>query len=459
MNPFVSRWLNSYVLLPRARRSLVLQAPIACLILLVAGCALKESYPSRPITLICPWAAGGGTDRVARQIAASLERELNVPVNVINATGGAGVTGFTRGALARPDGYTMMVMTVELNILRWRGLTNISSEDFDPLMLVNRDDAALFVRDDAPWQSLAELENAIREAPRQLKSSGTAQGGVWHICLGGWLETIGSRPSNVIWISINGSAPSLQELVAGGVEMVCCSLPEAQALLDAERIRCLGLMSPQRHPQYPDVPTFVEQGTDWSIGAWRGLGLPKGVPPERKKILADAVTKVITGKEYLTFMETAGFVPAAEGPEQFVATLVRLDDKFGKMLRSEAFRELETTRFGPMFFPAILGILLIANVGVIVAVGGLRRPAELTPMRRTGFLRVGAVLLWVLLFVSVVESVGFVLTASVLLFAALCWLGNRPPVAALVTLIVVPVSYQLFAVGLRVSLPWGWFGW
>ena len=459
MNPFISRLLTTYGLLLCAPSLLTLLAPLACLLLLVAGCAVKESYPSRPITLLCPWAAGGGTDRVARQIAASLERELSVPVNVINATGGAGVTGFTRGALARPDGYTMMVMTVELNILRWRGLTNISANDFDPLMLVNRDDAALFVRDDAPWQSLAELENALREAPRQLKASGTAQGGVWHICLGGWLETIGSRPSDVIWISINGSAPSLQELVAGGVEMVCCSLPEAQALLDAGRIRCLGLMSRQRHPQYPDVPTFVEQGTDWSIGAWRGLGLPKGVPPERRKILADAVTKVIASNEYLAFMETAGFMPAAEGPEQFVATLARLDNEFGTMLASEAFRDLETTQFGPMFFPTILGTLLTLNFLTIAVTGGFRRPDELTPLRLSGLFRVAAVLLWVIVYVSVVESVGFVLTASVLLFTAFYWLGNRPTVAALVTLVVVPVSYQLFAVWLRVSLPWGWFGW
>lgn len=432
---------------------------ILLLLAVLPGCNRRQEYPCRPISLICPWSAGGGTDRVARQLAVSLERELGVPVNVINATGGAGVTGHTRGALARPDGYTMTLMTAELNMLHWRGLTNISYQDYDPVMLVNRDDAALFVRDDAPWQSLAELQKAIGEEPRSLKASGTSQGGIWHVSLAGWLHTVGRSPSDVIWISINGSAPSLQELMAGGVDMVCCSLAEAQSLLDAGRIRCLGLMGPERLDRFSDVPTFAELGTDWSMGTWRGLGLPKEVAPERKKILVDAVAKVVAGKEYLDFVCTSGFTPAAEGPEPFAATLARRDRQFGEILTSDTFRSVRTTRFGPMFFPAILGALLGVNFLILVAIGGFRRPAELAPIHRAGLLGLGAVLLWVVLYVVVVEWVGFILTAAVLLFAMLWWLGNRPMVAALVTLVVVPATYQLFAVGLRVPLPWGWLGW
>src|SRR5687768_3392103 len=94
------------------------------LLLLAAqtGCRDAEEFPSRPIMLICPWAAGGGTDRVSRQVAAILEDELDIPVNVVNATGGGGVTGHSRGASAPPDGYTLTMITVELNMLRHRGL-------------------------------------------------------------------------------------------------------------------------------------------------------------------------------------------------------------------------------------------------------------------------------------------------------------------------------------------------
>jgi tripartite-type tricarboxylate transporter receptor subunit TctC len=111
-------------------------APCAAIAILAggAGCQQTESFPERPITLVVPWSAGGGTDRVSRQIGMQLERELGVPVNVVNATGGAGVTGHTRGALARPDGYTLTTITPELAMLHWRGLTNITWEDFDPMV-------------------------------------------------------------------------------------------------------------------------------------------------------------------------------------------------------------------------------------------------------------------------------------------------------------------------------------
>ncbi len=97
-------------------------------ILLVAGCGATETYPSRPITLVCPWAAGGGTDRVSRRMAVYLEQELGVPVNVINATGGKGVTGHRRGLRARPDGYTITMITLELNTMHWSGLTRLTYE-------------------------------------------------------------------------------------------------------------------------------------------------------------------------------------------------------------------------------------------------------------------------------------------------------------------------------------------
>src|SRR5688572_1367222 len=184
---------------------------LAVLISCAVGCRDNEQYPNRPLTLVCPWSVGGGTNLVSREIAGLLEAELQVPVNVINATGGSGVTGHTRGALAKPDGYTLTMITVELNMLHWRGLTNISYRDFDPLVLLNRDDAALFVRADSLVTSLAELQEAIRDRPRGLKASGTAQGGIWHVAVAGWLQAVGMKPDDCVWVSINGAGPSLQE--------------------------------------------------------------------------------------------------------------------------------------------------------------------------------------------------------------------------------------------------------
>ena len=131
------------------------------------GCVGQERFPSRPITLICPWAAGGGTDRDSRMTAVYLETEPGVPVNVINATGGRGVTGHSHGLHAQPDGYTILMATVELNTMHWSGLTELTHADATPLMSINEDSASLIVRADAPWQTLGELEAEIRGKPKQ----------------------------------------------------------------------------------------------------------------------------------------------------------------------------------------------------------------------------------------------------------------------------------------------------
>ncbi len=429
------------------------------LLVLLAGCSRRDSYPSRPIVLICPWAAGGGTDRVSRQVAVLLEQEIGVPVNVINATGGSGVTGHTRGALARPDGYTMTMITVELNMLHWRGLTNISYHQFQPLLQLNRDDAALFVRADAPWSSLADLERAIREQPRTLKASGTAQGGIWHVSVAGWLDAIGLRADDVTWISINGAGPSLQELLSGGIAMVCCSLPEAQTLLEAGEVRCLGVMADRRVPAFPNVPTFREQQYNWSIGGWRGLALPPGVPADRFQALLAALERVVRGEAYRQFMDTNGFNSSILEPAEFAASLADDDAKFREILTSDAFQSVRTARYGPYVFPTLLGLALGLVFLVILIRGGWKRSEGEPRTNAVAFRRIAMVIGWIILFLLLLDVVGYVITGTLLLLAMLLFLRVRWPLALALSLLIVPLSYQVFAVGLRVPLPWGWLGW
>ena len=436
---------------------IVLAAALA-LPAILAGCARSTSFPSQPLVLLCPWSAGGGTDRVARHVAALLERELAVPVNVVNATGGAGVTGHTRGALARPNGYTFTLVTAELNMLHWRGLTNISHDGYDPLMLINRDDAAVFVRNDAPWASLDALQEAIRHAPQSLKASGTAYGGIWHVAFAGWLNAIGLSPDAVTWISINGAAPSLQELMAGGLDAVCCSVPEAQALLEAGEIRCLGLMAEERLPAFPGIPTFRELGVDWAMGTWRGLMLPPGVPEPRRAVLLDAVRAVVESRDYQDFVTQAGFSPAALGPDAFAAFLAENDAQMGAILTSEAFKSVETPPIGPMAFPYLAGALLTLNALALALSGQLRRPADLEPMTRPGAARIALVIAVALAYLLLAEWLGFVpamgLAVLVLLWRFRVRWGVAVPVAALAVLAV----YQVFAGYLRVPLPRGFWG-
>lgn len=306
--------------------------------------------------MICPWSAGGGTDRVARQMAAELEAELGVPVNVINATGGGGVTGHTRGAQARGDGYTLAMITVELSMLHWRGLTNLTHRDFAPLQLLNRDAAALFVRGDSQYQSLDDLRDAITNSPKKLKASGTAYGGIWHIAVAGWLDSQSLAADDATWISINGAGPSIQELIAGGVDFICCSLPEADAVVAGGQLRCLGVMADERIAGFEQVPTFVEQGHPWSIAGWRGLAAPPDTPHARLDLLSQAIDKITRGESFQAFMASSGFDMSLENAEQFAVTLEQQDELFGNILTKPAFQSVSGEQFGPMMFPIVIAV-------------------------------------------------------------------------------------------------------
>ena len=432
---------------------------VVLMALLFSGCRGGGEYPERPITLICPWAAGGGTDRVARQIGSQLERRLGVPVNVVNATGGGGVTGHTRGAQARPDGYTVTLITAELTMLHWRGLTNITYEDYEPLAIVNQDNAALFVRNDAPWSSLEELEQEIRERPGDLRASGTAFGGVWHLSFAGWLLEMGMEPTTVSWVSLGGAAPALQELMAEGLEIVVCSPPEAQSLLDADEIRSLGVMAEERLSSYPDIPTFQEQGYDWVGGTWRGLAIPKGVPEDRSKILNDAIQSVLESEEYNDFLKSAGFGASEVPTVETEGFLAEQDEVNGEILTSDAFQSVQDQQYGAWLFPNAVIALLVLTALPLLWRRDLLYPADAEEVTTEGALRIGASIAAVAFYLLVAEIVGFVLTSAVMLVGLFCYFGVRWDIGFAAAVILVPVTYQLFAIYLRVPLPWGWFGW
>lgn len=442
----------------RIRIGIISTAALCCFLGL-PGCSSQSPYPSKPIVLICPWSPGGGTDRVSRQVAAQLERELNVPVNVVNATGGGGVTGHTRGALARPDGYTLTMATVELNMLHWRGLTDVSYRDFQPLVLLNRDDAAIIVRQDAPWKTIADLETAIRSRPGRLKASGTARGGVWHIALAGWLDARGMQTDAVTWISINGAAPSLQELLANGLDIVCCSVPEARSLIDGRQVRCLAVMGDARLPLAPNVPTFREAGIDWALGGWRGIVFPKGVPAERVKRMRKVLLRVARSKEFANFMHSAGFNLTVADANEFDRLLAETDGRFGTILTSPAFAHVSQSPLGPMVFPGIVTSLGAALLLVLFWSGRLTRAPGTEPLTGRQLARLAWVPMGIVFFIFTSDVVGFILSAGAVLLGLLVALRVRVVTATIVTVVLVPAVYQVFAVILGVPLPWGWLGW
>ncbi len=291
--------------------------------LTLVGSAVAQSYPSRPITMVVPWGAGGGTDATARIVAALMEKEMGQPVNVVNRTGGNGVVGHSAIATAPADGYTIGMITVEITMMHWAGLTELSPKDYTPLSLMNIDPAAVTVRADSPYKTVNDLLNAAKANPGKFKASGTGQGGIWHLALAGMLKDQKMELSATPWVPSNGAAPAMNDLAAGGIEFVTCSLPESRALIDAGKARPLAVMAAQPSGLYPNVPTLkAATGSNWTVGAWRGIAGPKGLPADVQAKLGTVLKKIYDSQDFQGFMQQRGFgvlYADSKGFEQFMA--------------------------------------------------------------------------------------------------------------------------------------------
>ena len=315
------------------RRTLL--GSLVALTLSLAAAAAQAAWPERPVTLIVPWGAGGGTDATARIIGSLLEKELGQPINVVNRTGGSGVVGHQAVASAAPDGYTIGLITVEISMMHWQGLTDLSGASYTPIGLVNMDPAGLHVRADSPYKNANELVAAIKANPGKFKASGTGQGGIWHLAIAGMLKDLKVDPAALPWVPSNGAAPGLQDLVAGGVEVVPCSLPEARSLIDAGKVRSLAVMSDAPSSLYPNVPTLkAATGSDWKLGAWRGIAAPKAIPAEARDKLVAAIRKIAASKDYTDFMAGRGFGVIYQGPDDFAKFMAKADADLGATMKA-----------------------------------------------------------------------------------------------------------------------------
>jgi tripartite-type tricarboxylate transporter receptor subunit TctC len=282
-----------------------------------------------------PWGAGGGTDATARIIASLLEKELKQPFNVVNRTGGSGVVGHQAIASAPADGYTLGLITVEITMMHHVGLTQLKHTDYTPIGLVNADPAGVNVRIDSPYKSVKELLAAIKANPGKLKASGTGQGGIWHLAIAGLLKDQGIDPAALPWVPSNGAAPGLQDMVAGGVDVVPCSIPEARAMIDAGKVRPLAIMDANPPALYPKLPTLKQElGTGWEIAAWRVIAAPKGLPAGVQKTLVAALKKVYDSREYKEFMASRGFGVVWADPAGTAKFMAASDANLGAALKA-----------------------------------------------------------------------------------------------------------------------------
>jgi tripartite-type tricarboxylate transporter receptor subunit TctC len=201
--------------------------------------------------------------------------------------------------------------------------------------MVNFDATGIQVRADSKYTNLAELMADIRANPGKLKASGTAHGGIWHVAFYGLLNEQGIPPASVPWIPSASAAAGLLDLLAGGVDILPVSQPEARSLIDAGKVRSLAILDDAPSGLYPDVPTGRQAiGTTWKMGVWRGFGAPKNLPPEIEARLRDAVKKAFDSPAYQAFSKDRGFGGRWLGPDEFGAFMAEADQTMGAVMKA-----------------------------------------------------------------------------------------------------------------------------
>ena len=290
---------------------------------LLAGVGFTaEEWPTRAIRIICPWAAGGGTDRISRKIAEVGKKYFGVPIIVENRTGGTGAVGHTYGAEAKPDGYVVTHATFELVSAPAMGLVKITYKDFEPVIRLNVDPDAISVRADAPWKTLDDLIKEAEEKPGVITIANSGPGTCWHIGACRFQDVAGVK---FVHVPFDGAFQEIQALMGGHVAAISCSPAEVAPYIESGDLRCLTVLAEERTYLLPDVPTAKELGYPAMLGGtWRGLAVPKGTPKEIVDKLVDGFTKAWNDPEFQDFMKKQGFGLAYLGPEEW-----------GKFLESE----------------------------------------------------------------------------------------------------------------------------
>jgi len=293
-----------------------------------------DKFPTHAITLICPWGAGGGSDAQVRFLAGLMEKDLGQPIKVVNKTGGGGAVGWSALARSKPDGYTMGQLTAELAMDHWvTPSVTVTYKDFDPLCLMNEDPATVTISATAPYKTYDEFVKYLKENPGKVRGAATSVGGIWHAAMGMWLKAIGLPVTTITYIPTSGSAESYKEMAAGGIDSCFTSVPESSTMYKSGKAIGLAVMSDKRDPKFPDIPTAKELGADVQVGTWRGLGLPKGVPAERRDILVKAIKKAMDDPAYKKFMEDRGFGMKVLEGKYFEDYMAKSDADLGATLK------------------------------------------------------------------------------------------------------------------------------
>ncbi len=237
------------------------------------------AWPSQPIRLVVPFAPGGTTDLVARLVAQGLQERLGQPLIIENRPGAGATLGSQQVAAAAPDGYTLVLSNIASHAIApslYRNLRYDPVRDFAHIALITRNPSVFVANPAFPGRSLADVVRLAREGARGLDIASSGSGSSNHLLIVQFARVTGAPVNHVPY---RGAGPAMTDVIAGVVPMMSDSLPSAAAHIQGGAVRAIAMSSEERHPAFPEVPTFREQGVDLVSSSWFGLSAPAGTPP------------------------------------------------------------------------------------------------------------------------------------------------------------------------------------
>ncbi|MTW14789.1 tripartite tricarboxylate transporter substrate binding protein BugD [Rhodoplanes serenus] len=270
---------------------------IAAALLVVATPAVAQDYPTRPITMIVPFAAGGPTDTIARITAATMSKSLGQQVIIENAVGAGGTIGSARVARADPDGYTLLIHHVGLSTAAtlYRKLPYDTKTAFVPLGLVTESPQTIIARPDFSANTLKELIEYIKANGAKVTYAHAGLGAASHLC-GMLIQT--ALQTQVTTVPYKGNGPIMNDLLGKQVDMTCDQATNTTGPITSKQVKAYAVTTKTRMPTFPDLPTADEAGLPgFEISVWHGVYAPKGTPPAVVKKLSDAIVAAMKDPE------------------------------------------------------------------------------------------------------------------------------------------------------------------
>jgi tripartite-type tricarboxylate transporter receptor subunit TctC len=294
--------------------------------LLLTGGAQAEDFPTRPVTMVIPFAAGGPTDVLGRVVAQRMSEVLGQSVIVENIGGAGGMQGSKRVADAKPDGYTMVLGTVGThaqNQTLYKHPAYNSATDFTPVALIAEVPIVLITRPDLPVNNLKEFVAYAKANQAKMQFGSAGAGSATHL---GCVVANTAMGTNIVHVPYKGTGPAMQDLIGGRIDFLCEIISTAKPQIDGGRVKAMAIMTKTRSPVLPNLPTALEQGMqNFEAYTWNALFLPKGASADVVKKLNDAAKAAMDTpavKERLQSIGAMIVAPERRSPE-YLASFVK----------------------------------------------------------------------------------------------------------------------------------------